>query len=346
MVVTYKCPTCGADLVFDSEQQKLICEHCGTTKTVEEMQQAGTKDEEIKQEMPEDRVEDFRVFRCPTCGAEILTDEHTSAAFCSYCGSTALIESRLTGEKAPTAVIPFKISRQQAMEAYRNWARRGVLTPRVFSQQSTVEKVTGMYVPFWLYDYESDVRMRADCTRVRTERHGDTEYIHTDHFDVYREVAATFERIPADASEKMDDQVMDKLEPFDYHEMKEFEMPYLSGYLAEKYNFTSDELKPRVEQRLNQYASSLTRETIGGYAGVQVVQEDIQLAGKKANYVLLPVWMLNYRYQGENYQFTMNGQTGKIVGTLPTSKKRLAAWFAGVTACTFLVAYAILLFVV
>ncbi|WP_343250807.1 zinc ribbon domain-containing protein [Diplocloster hominis] len=333
MVITYKCPNCGADLVFDSEKQKLVCGHCGTEKSVEEMEQITAS--QAKDDTGQ-RAE-FKMFHCPTCGAEILTDEHTSATFCSYCGSTALIESRLTDELAPAYVIPFKINREQAKEAYLRWTKKGKLTPREFSSQSTIEKISGIYVPYWIYDYDTHVKLRADCTRIRTERRGDTEYTHTDHFDVYREVAAAFEKVPADASEKMADDVMDRLEPFDYSAMKQFEMPYLSGYLAEKYNFTDEELKNRIEKRIRQYAASSTRETIGGYASVNVLQENVNMAEKKADYVLLPVWMLNYRYQNKNYQFAMNGQTGKIVGKLPAGKGRAAAWFAGVSAIVFVI---------
>ncbi|MBU9739424.1 zinc ribbon domain-containing protein [Diplocloster agilis] len=332
MVITYKCPNCGAGLEFDSEKQMLVCVHCGTEKSVEEMEQM-----EQKESKSASQTNDFKMFHCPVCGAEILTDEHTSATFCSYCGSTALIESRLTDELAPAYVIPFQINREQAKEAYLRWTKKGKFTPREFTSQSTIEKISGIYVPYWIYDYDTHVKLRADCTRIRTERRGDTEYTHTDHFDVYREVAAAFEKVPADASEKMDDDVMDRLEPFDYSAMKQFEMPYLSGYLAEKYNFTEDELKSRIEKRIHQYAASTTRETIGGYASVNVLQENVNMAEKKADYVLLPVWMLNYRYQNKNYQFAMNGQTGKIVGKLPASKGRAAAWFAGVAASVFLV---------
>jgi DNA-directed RNA polymerase subunit RPC12/RpoP len=325
MVLVYKCPSCGANMVFDSEKQQLVCPHCNTVRSVEDME-ANLDDDTIE----------VKVYKCPTCGAELVTDTDTTATFCNYCGNSALIEDRIKQAK-PAAIIPFFVSKEQAKEAYLKWCKKGLLTPKSFTSQSTIEKITGIYVPFWVYDYDTEVSLRADCTRVRVERHGDTELTHTDHFDVYREVKTAYNKVPVDASEKMEDNIMDKLEPFNYESLKQFEMPYLSGFLSEKYNYTSDEMKERVEQRIKQYASTAARNTINGYASVAVIDENIRMKNTKTQYVLLPVWMLNYRYLSKNYVFALNGQTGKVVGNLPISKGKMAGWFTGVAAVAFAV---------
>lgn len=327
MVLVYKCPSCGANMVFDSEKQQLVCQHCNTVRSVEDMET----------NLKEDTME-VKSYQCPTCGAELVTDVNTTATFCNYCGNSALIENRITQDK-PSAIIPFYISKNEAKEGYLKWCKKGLLTPKSFTSQNTIEKMGGIYVPFWVFDYDTEVSMRADCTRVRVERHGDTEYTHTDHFDVFREVKTSYNRVPTDASEKMDDGIMDKLEPFNYESMKQFEMPYLSGFLSEKYSYTSDEMKERVEKRINEYASTAARNTIGGYATTTVVYENIQLKNTSTKYVLLPVWLLNYRYLGKNYAFTMNGQTGKVVGSLPISRGKMAGWFAAIAAVSFTIVH-------
>ncbi|NLZ80345.1 MAG: hypothetical protein GX913_00850 [Clostridiales bacterium] len=245
------------------------------------------------------------------------------------------------GEKTPALLIPFKINKEQAVEIYRSWCKKGVLTPTEFLEQSTIEKITGMYVPFWMYDYGTNALIHAHATRVRRNRKGNTEYIHTDHFNVYRNVSANYAKVPADASAKMPDDVMDKLEPFNYLELKEFEMPYLSGFFAEKYNFTSDELASRIEKRIRDYIKSEARGTIQGYASTSITSEKLSLRRKHAKYVLFPAWILNYRYKGKQYLFAINGQTGKMIGDSPISVSKGFGWFGGITTVVFLLLFII-----
>lgn len=335
MVREYECPNCGAPMIFDSALQQMHCEHCDTAKTVEEMERIRTQEqEETVYDMGDEAS--LKHYTCSSCGAEILTDAYTAATFCSFCGSPALLEDRLNGEKMPARIIPFKISKEQARNSYLAWCRKGLLTPKDFTSQNTIEKITGIYVPFWLYDYSANAKLNASCTRVKRERRGNTEYTHTDHYRVYRDVSDYYEKVPVDASEKMPDDVMDRLEPYSYDDMQAFNMGYLSGYMAEKYNFTSEELKKRVENRLEGYIYNAARDSINGYSSTQVTEKHIHLNCRKATYAMLPVWLLNYRYKGKEYLFALNGQTGKLVGRLPISKAKLLAWFGGITAGVYL----------
>lgn len=351
MVKTYKCPGCGADMKFDAAAQMLKCEYCETELTVkaaEELENAKRQEaehkntEEVFDETNADAaygnsVADFIKYKCATCGAELLTDDHTAATVCSYCGSPNLLSERIQGEKTPAQLIPFKIDINKAKEIYREWCRKGPLTPGEFYKQSTLDKISAIYVPFWLYDYGADTKIRANCTKVRHSRRGDYEYIYTDHFKVYRDVSAEYIKIPADASEKMPDAVMDELEPFNYSELKEFAMPYLSGYMAEKYNYKNEELAGRVESRVKNYIVQEGRATINGYASVAISACDVQLFKKDAKYVMLPVWMINYRYKGKEHLFAINGQTGKIVGKRPVSVPKCVAVYFLVMIVSFII---------
>lgn len=358
MVVTYKCPGCGAPMMFSPESQKLHCDHCQTELTVKEYEEkygapstreeteeeknfheahetVETEEEGIRASRQDGPTMDVKKYHCSSCGAEVITDDTTVAAICSFCGSPALIEERAEGAKQPAQVLPFRITRAQAVEKFKSWTKKGLFTPKGFTSQSTIDKITGIYVPFWLVDYDANVKLRAHCTRTRTTRRGDTEYIYTDHFDVWRDVDASYARLPMDASEKMDDTTMDLLEPFNYQELKPFEMPYLSGYLAEAYSLTDKDMEGRGKHRVREYALKAARNTITGYSGVNVTSQQLRIDETKAEYVMLPVWMLNYRYQGKDYQFVLNGQSGKLVGTLPLSKGKIAGWLAGLTAGIF-----------
>lgn len=359
MVVTYKCPNCGAAMEFDGQSGKLSCDSCGTQMTVEEYErlqgnpgEEGTEDGEedetplgedsyIASEEDETATVRMQMYHCPSCGAELMTDEHTAAVICSFCGNPGLIADRMSGVRQPKAVLPFRITKEQAVERFLKWTKHGLLTPSDFTSQNTLEKITGMYVPYWLYDYHVNVAMRARATRSRTTRRGDTEYTYTDHYSVYRSVDTDFEKIPVDASERMDDKVMESLEPYDYSGLKEFDMAYLSGYLAEKYNFSSDELQGRARNRAREAAVGITRSTIDSYQTVNVVDQRVQIREKRVDYVMLPVWVLNYRYNGQNYAFTLNGQTGRLNGRLPISTGKVFKWFGIISGISFTAAMAI-----
>lgn len=123
----------------------------------------------------------MKIYNCQSCGAQLVADEYTSATFCSYCGNPTLVEDRLQGEFKPQLIIPFKINKEQAVDIYRKWLKKGPLTPKELSTSSTIEKISGVYVPFWLYSYNARTQMNAHANKVRTTRRGDTEYTYTDH---------------------------------------------------------------------------------------------------------------------------------------------------------------------
>lgn len=342
MVETYICPACGADLRYDAQKKKMTCEYCGWEGEVSQVKTS--QDAQVTEDIHETAGEfeadtlgtiDLHVYRCSSCGAEILTNDDTVATFCSFCGRPAMLENRVQGEKKPAYVIPFRLKKEAAQEAYALWAKKGVFTPKLFYAKSTIEKVTGMYVPFWLYDYHASVYIDAHATRVSRETHGNYAYIYTDHYQVVRELELDYSRIPADASVKMPDDVMDKLEPFRYGELEQFEMPYLSGYYAEKYNYTGEQMAPRIEYRVRSYANQAAMSTIVGYASVNVTRRQVRLNRKQAKYALLPVWILHCKYKGKDFLWAMNGQTGKIVAEKPRSAGRIISWFTGLTAVIF-----------
>ena len=192
-----------------------------------------------------------------------------------------------------------------------------------------------MYVPFWLYDVAGTGEADFTATKVRTYTRGNYIYTETKYYHVYRRVHLAYSKVPADASEKMSDKLMDKLEPFDYNQLNDFQMPYLAGYLAEKYDYDEKQLLPRVMNRVNGYAEQYLRSTISGYSTVHYNRKNINMNMVNAHYTMLPVWMVCYDYKDNEHMFLMNGQTGKIVGKPPLSKQKIAAWFAGISAGTF-----------
>lgn len=340
MVLQYKCPNCGSDMVFDSSDHMLTCESCGRKDNIDTFPKENIK----SSEEPHDNhnVHTFREgeveeYHCQNCGAIIITDPDTAATTCSFCGAGVILMDRLSGGLAPVKVIPFSVSKEQAQEAFRSWCKKGLLTPRGFMNGDRIKNITGIYVPFWLYDLKGTGEIDATCTKVRTYSRGEYDYTETSFFHVYRDVDLKFLKVPVDASEKMDDTLMDKLEPYNYSNLKDFNTPYLSGFIAEKYNYTDKDLFPRVKERADRYVDDYINSTIGGYTTTTYNHRHTSVSGLDSYYTLLPVWMVCYDYKNSEHIFAMNGQTGKIVGTPPLSKRKLFAWFGGISGITFLI---------
>lgn len=341
-VVEYKCPCCNAGLVFGEETQQLKCEYCDNSFDIDTVraynESTGQQAEEFFWEEPssqswsEQEQNVLRTFQCPSCGGEILTEDTTAATFCPYCDNPTIMPSRLSGAFRPDAVIPFKNSKEDAKAAFLNLCRGKPLLPKEFTQEQRLEKITGLYVPFWLYDCDADFHGSYKATRIHRWSDAHFHYTKTDHFLLRRAADSAFTGIPMDASSKMDDIFMESIEPYDYTQLVDFDMAYLSGYLADKYDVQSEKGEERIRARVEQTIRDELQSTLIGYAAVVPTSRQLNIRHGKARYVLLPVWMLNTNYHGKIYTFAMNGQTGKITGSLPVCPKRTAAWFAGICA--------------
>lgn len=353
MVVQYKCPNCGADMAFDSTTGMLHCDSCGRDENIESMPKMDQDNYKKDTNQNSNRYtdndfhnnennhqhfseSDVNEYHCKNCGAVLITDKDTTATTCSFCGAGVVISDRLSGDLAPAKVIPFSINKQQAQEAFKKWCKKGLLTPKGFMNADRIKSITGLYVPFWLYDLNGRGEVDATCTKVRSYSQGEYIVTETSYFNVYRQVDLNYLKVPVDASEKMNDELMDKLEPYHYDNLKEFNMPYLAGYLAEKYNYDDQALFPRVKDRVDDYVDDFIRSTISGYSSTTYNHKNINIRERKADYVLFPVWMVCYDYKKSEHTFAMNGQTGKIVGKPPLSAGKIAAWFSGISAASLL----------
>lgn len=341
-VLEYKCPCCDAKLVFGSDSQKMTCEYCENEfdlETVRIFQENTAKGEETafhedaqeKGQWSEAEESALRAFVCPSCGGEILTEQTTAATFCPYCENPAIIPTRISGILRPDALIPFKKTKEDAKAAFLELCKGKPLLPRMFTQEQRLEKITGMYVPFWLYDCSGDLDISYKATRSHHWSDSKYHYTKTEHFLLERGGRADFARIPMDGSKKMDDVFMESIEPYDYSQLVDFDSAYLSGYLADKYDVPWEDGKERIRQRVDSSLGELARGSCYGYSSVLPASRKLDIT-HKASYVLLPVWMLNTQYNGKTYTFAMNGQTGKMTGAFPICTKRAFGWFSIVAA--------------
>lgn len=329
MIIHYKCPNCAGNMSFDADTGTLSCPSCGHQENIEQY--------------PEDLITtefedgDTKEYHCENCAAVLITDENTVATKCSFCGSNVVLADRVSGTLAPGKVIPFTVSKEEAIAAFKKWCRNGLLTPRGFASEERLNSITGMYVPFWLYDFNSDIKVRAAGSIIRTYPSGEYIYTETKVFDVERDLHLRYLKIPADASIKMNDELMDRLEPYVYGELEDFKTPYLAGFIAEKYNLTAQELNNRAQKKIQSFIDANINRSLDGYSTTRIKDKNIQTNTVNTYYALLPVWMITEDYEQKEFTFAMNGQTGKVVGKPPISKGKVTAWFGGIFAGTLLI---------
>ena len=345
---TYQCPACTGPLQFAPGSGKLECEYCGSSFDAAEVEALyAQKEEKAAAAMAEaesngetwdisglsdDWGEDgksMRAYNCPSCGAQLICDESTAATSCPYCGNPTVVPGQFAGSYRPDYILPFKVNKEDAIAKLKGHYKGKAFLPDTFLAKHTVEKIQGVYVPFWLYDgtITGDYRYRA--AKVSVRRSKNCEDTITDHYQVQRTGSLTFEKVPVDASTKMPDEYMDSIEPFDYSQMVPFSTAYLPGFLADKYDVTVEQSNERADKRYIYSLEAALEETLIGYSSYSTYENNTtHIKRGKVHYALLPVWLLNVKWSDGNYLFAINGQTGKVCGRLPASKKKALLFFA------------------
>lgn len=342
-LLEYKCPCCGGVIEFDSASQQMKCPYCDTQFEVEALKGyddvlKADKPDEMNWETPGNvewetgETEGMRIYTCKSCGGEIVGEETTAAASCPFCGNPVVMTGQFAGDLRPDYVIPFKLDKKAAKAALNRHLQGKKLLPKVFKDQNHIEEVKGVYVPFWLFDADADASLRYRATRVRSWSDPKYYYTETTFYAVKRGGSIGFERVPVDGSSKIADEMMESIEPFDFSEAVDFQTAYLSGYLADRYDVKAEDGIARANERVKNSTEKAFADTVRGYATVVPEHSSVQLVNGRAKYALYPVWLLSTNWNGTNYLFAMNGQTGKFVGNLPMDKGAFWRWFLGLAA--------------
>ena len=317
----FRCKNCGGNVVYSPEKHTMFCPFCESEKS-EERENGSTPDITI----------------CPNCGGEIQLEEYTSATQCPYCDSYLILNERVEGAYAPKLILPFQLGKESCKKSIRDKFKKNLFAPTDFLSEVRLNGMQGIYVPYWFFNFDTRCTFRGEGTKVRTWRSGNTEYTETSHYAINRDMDIGFDKIPADASEAMPDEVMDLIEPYNYGQFIEFRPEYMSGFYAEKYNMPAVKVENRAKKKMNDEALAMLKESYAGYHSVKVLNQDVQVRNAIAKYGLLPVWKYMYTYNGQEYPFYVNGQTGKIVGEAPTSKKKIWAYTGTFWACMMAIA--------
>ena len=324
-ITTYQCPACTGPLHYVGESGKLECDYCGKAYEVAEIEKLYSEKEaaSVAAQKKFDAAQERERAAAQEMGIP-------------YCGNPTIVPGQFTGGLKPELVIPFRLDKQAAITALKNYYRGKKLLPKSFKDQNHIEEIQGVYVPFWLCDCEVDGSIHYHATNTSTWREGDYVVTQTKHYEVDRSGQIGFRQVPVDASTKMPDAHMDAIEPYDYSDLRPFSSAYLPGFLADKYDVNQQESLPRIQSRAENSAEMEMRNTVQGYSTVTATSKNLNFSHSGMKYALMPVWMLSTKWKDQNFLFAMNGQTGKLVGDLPIDNGKRVAWFVGTAVVSLL----------
>lgn len=321
-VETIKCPDCGSNMVFDPTKQDLFCEHCGRVESFEKNREI--KEIDIEKGFLEARTwdEEACVFSCENCGAKVVLGKSETANVCPFCGTARVIKTEELAGIRPNVVFPFLKSIEQASYACINWVRRKFFAPRKFKKTATPHSIKGVYIPTFTFDSKtcSTYFGRIGKRHVRTVGSGKNR--RTETYIVWRNISGThnsfFDDVSITAGNKLEQKKLDKILPFNQKSACVYEDKYLYGFMA--YHYEKDikqcwgEAKVRIDSLLRAQILSRYVYDVVDYLNVSTVHQ-----GVTYKYVMLPVYMGIFRHKNKNYNFYVNGSTGKVIGKTPVS---------------------------
>ena len=329
-IITYKCLNCGGGLRFDPNEQDLICDFCMSKFTEEELEkEENSKKSEEKERQRKEFDDSVKEYYCDSCGAAVIADNNTAADFCYYCHHPLILGHKLSGNLRPTKIVPFKFNRNEAKDKFIQYAKKKWFLPRDYISSGSIEKITGVYYPFWVTDADTDSEMQGIGKNIRTWMAGDYRYTETTTYAVYRRGRLHFEDITTSAISTEDKKMIEGILPYPVEDYTDFSMPYLQGYFAKKRDIERESLSGEVKSRMNSYANTLLTRTTN-YSVMDVNHLDVSILHSHWEYSLMPIWILTYKKKHETkknkdrmYIYAMNGSTGKVYGELPVSIPKL-----------------------
>ena len=333
-----KCPCCGGALQFSDKTQTTVCPYCDsefsaadlkayTDELASQEQEDTSWDESMVQAFTSEDKKGIKIYSCDSCGGEIIVEETTSSTVCPYCGNNLLVAKELSGDLKPNYVIPFKNDKEVVKAALKKFFKKKPLLPNSFSKENVIEEIKPLYVPFWLFDADVSGKVNFKGEKVSRWSDSDYDYKETKYYSITRGGQIAFDHVPVDGSKKMEDQLMESIEPYDFSEAQEFNAAFLAGIGADRYDVSKDVTFNRATERFRDGTVQAFIKDISGYDNVRMTDTNLQFSDTNACYALYPVWILNTKWKEKSFRFAVNGQTSKIAGNLPISAiKSLLFW--------------------
>ncbi|MDO4960230.1 MAG: TFIIB-type zinc ribbon-containing protein [Eubacteriales bacterium] len=272
----------------------------------------------------------MKLYSCPSCGAQVVTDDTTAATTCYYCHNPIVMMDKLGDDYTPDFVIPFAIDKKKATEIFTGWVKQQKYVPKDFYNAQQIELLSGVYFPYWVYscDLKSDVKGTAE--HVRTWDEMGMRNTETSVYDISDSGSMDINNLSRIALNKASKVLCESVMPFELDKLKKFQPGYLQGFIAETRDIQKAEIQPDIRKEVEEFAAQSVNAKIseGGFSKVNIASLDTRISNEKYQYALMPIWTVTYKDKGGKvYYFSINGQTGKTCGELPVDDGKLKSLF-------------------
>ena len=344
----FPCEGCGADLRWEPGVTAMECPYCGLRKDIApslELVREKPVDAALRQPRDLGWGAERKVMVCKRCGAHTTLDPHVSSSACAFCGTTAVVEAPANANVVrPEGLLPFKVSREHALQSFREWLSKLWLRPNDLKRAARTTGTQGAYIPFWTFDAATFSHWTADAgyhyyVDVRVQENGKTvtrREQRTRWEPASGSLQLFFDDVPVPASRGIDADLCRKIEPYPTADLTPYDPSYLSGFLAEENAVDLPEALDTAKARMrDDIRAACSREVPGDtQRNLEVESTFSALAYKNA---LLPIWIAAYDYHGKPYRYLVNGVTGKVTGTAPWSWAKVTMTVLAVLAIVLII---------
>lgn len=328
----FECPNCGAKVEFDPKSQTLLCSYCNTQVKVNSDENASER--QLQELLVNTTVwSDTEVIVCQNCGSKEVISKGEISSKCSFCGTNNVIKtSEIVGMK-PHGVCPFEKTITDAEEAVREWKKKKRFLPNSFKKLDTMSAIKGVYVPAFSFDSSTETKYNGrlgERESYTVRRNGKTETrTTTRYFNISGDYDRKFDDLLVYATDKIPPVMLTELEPFPTTKSIVYDAKYLAGYTASTYTIDGkkawENCQTRASQELREEILSKYRHDVVDYFNAETSYFNTSF-----KYLLLPVYVGHHSYKNKNYNFYVNGSTGKVSGNAPKSGWKIFFFILGI----------------
>ena len=336
----FPCGQCGAELLFEPGTDHLKCQYCGHLNLIEvewspireyDFKSALRKLEQLKGK-PSKVIS---ILDCPSCGAKFSLKPNEHAGSCPFCSAPAVISSENARYIHPESLLPFIIKEKQAQQIFDDWISTRWFAPSALKDKSKRDdKLTGIYLPYWTYDSDTDTRYQGMRGTVYYDRQVYTAIVNGRPVRQVRnvprvrwtpvsgEVYLHFDDVLIGATKTLPRTIIDNLHPWDLENLVPYTEAYLSGFRSEIYQVTLDQGFEQARSRMNSIITRRIHQDIGGDQQ-RISSRNTEHSDTTFKHLLLPVWSAAFKYNKKTYRFVINGRNGQIQGERPYSMVKI-----------------------
>lgn len=354
---TFPCEQCGADVVFHIGAQNLKCPYCGHEKNIELSEDQSVEEQDFHamivrlRELRQSREYEVQEsglseIRCDACGGTVVFQGTLTSTECPYCATPVQLENVHDAEhRVPVdGVLPFQVDEKKARQNLKSWVMSRWFAPNDFKKKGVDGKFSGVYLPYWTYDAMTANQYSGQRGENYTVTVGTGDNKRTETRTRWYPASGFFQRFFDDvlivAAKGVSKKLIDKLQPWPLQKCIPFTQQALAGYLAKTYDVELDVGFKFARKLIDKAIDREVRSRIGGDKQ-RVHNIKTQYDAITFKHLLLPVWIMAYKYNDKVYQVLVNAGTGEVQGERPYSVWKILLTILAVIAVFGLGAVAI-----